>query len=108
MPHSVRRDVEITNEIGLHLRAAYRVVELAKQFRSEIWVFCNGQSANGKSILDLMTLAAQHGSRVQIEARGADAEEAAQALHDLIEARFLESPEAEPTVQKSETPRAIA
>ena len=70
MPYSSRRQVEITNGLGLHLRAA-----------------------NGKSILDLLTLAAQRGSRLKIETRGADAEEAAAALHELIEARFQECEE---------------
>ena len=88
MPYSSRRQVEITNGLGLHLRAASRLVQLAQQFQSEVRVLCEGRTANGKSILDLLTLAAQRGSRVEIETRGADAEEAAAALHELIEARF--------------------
>ena len=59
-------------------------------------------------IFDLMTLAAQHGSRLEIEARGVDAEDAAAALHDLIEARFQECQASEPAAEQGETPLAIA
>jgi len=69
------------------------VVQLAQQFQSEIRVLCEGRTANGKSILDLLTLAAQHGSRLEIEARGADAMEAIAALQELIEARLQECEE---------------
>jgi len=93
MPYSSRRQVEITNGLGLHLRAVSRLVQLAQQFQSEVRVLCEGRTANGKSILDLLTLAAQRGSRLEIETRGADAEEAAAALHELIEARFQECEE---------------
>jgi len=93
MPCSSRRQVDLTNGLGLHLRAASRVVQLAQQFQSEIRVLCEGRTANGKSILDLLTLAAQHGSRLEIEARGADAMEAIAALQELIEARLQECEE---------------
>ena len=90
MQHSSRRQTEITTSQGLHLRAAYRLVELAKQFRSEVSVIYNGRAANCRSILDLMTLAAELGARLEIEAQGADAEAAATAVRDLIEADFRE------------------
>ncbi len=93
MPYSVSRQVEPTNGLGLHLRAASRVVQLAQQFQSEIRVLCEGRPANGKSILDLLTLAAQSGSRLEIEASGADAMEAIAALQELIEARLQECEE---------------
>jgi len=93
MPDSVSRQVELTNGLGLHLRAASRVVQLAQQFQSEIRFLCEGRPANGKSILDLLTLAAQSGSRLEIEASGADAREAIAALQELIEARLQECEE---------------
>ncbi len=90
MPYSRHGQVELTNELGLHLRAASRLVQLAQRFQSEVRVLCEGRRADGKSILDLMTLAAQRGSRLEIEARGADAEEAVAALQALMESRFRE------------------
>jgi phosphocarrier protein len=87
-----RRRVEVTNPLGLHLRPADTFVKLAQSFRSEIWVECRaeGKRANGKSILDLATLAAACGTTLDIEARGSDAEEAATALIALIESHFFE------------------
>ncbi len=90
MPSSRHRQVELTNRLGLHLRAASRLVQLAQRFQSEVRVLCDGRKADGKSILDLITSAAQGGSRLEIEASGADAEKAIAALQELIEARFQE------------------
>ena len=53
-----RRRVEISNQFGLHLRVASRLVQLAQQFHSEVRVLWDGRVADGKSILDLMTLGA--------------------------------------------------
>ena len=68
-----RRQVEITNSLGLHMRPANKFVELALQYQSEIRVHYNGNEYNGKSILELTSLAAECGSRLELEARGADA-----------------------------------
>src|SRR5271166_6590026 len=88
MPDSRRRQVEITNELGLHLRAANRWVELARQFQSDVRVFWNGRAADGKSILDLLTLGAESGALIEIEVSGPDSEEAAEALYELVKRRF--------------------
>ena len=88
MPGSRRQQVEITNELGLHLRAANRWVELARQFQSEVRVFWKGRSADGKSILDLLTLGAEPGALLELEVDGPDSEEAAAALSELVERRF--------------------
>jgi phosphocarrier protein HPr len=88
-----RRRVEILNVLGLHLRPADKFVRLALQFRSEIRVFHNGQEINGRSILDLTTLAAEQGAQLDLEARGPDAEEAVVALAELVAARFYEDDE---------------
>jgi phosphotransferase system HPr (HPr) family protein len=86
----LNRQVEITNALGLHLRAAAKFVRLAQQFRAEIRVACDGRSASGRSILDLATLAAACGSRLALDADGPDAEAALDALTDLIGRRFDE------------------
>ncbi len=80
MPGSNQLRVKISNGLGLHLRAASRLVQLVKQFQSEVRVCCDGRSANGKSILDLITLGADRGARLEIEISGPDAEEATGAL----------------------------
>jgi phosphotransferase system HPr (HPr) family protein len=86
----VSRQVEITNTLGLHLRAADQFVRLARQFRAEVWVACDGRTANGRSILDLTTLAAACGSQLELEADGPDAEAALDALTGLIGRGFDE------------------
>jgi len=80
--------VEITNEHGLHLRAANRLVQLAKEFQSDVRVFWNDRVADGKSILDVMTLGAECGALLEFEVIGPDSEEAAAALSDLVERCF--------------------
>lgn len=86
-----RRQVEITNSLGLHLRPADKFVKLALHYKSEIRVHHNGTQFNGKSILDLTTLAAECGTRLELEARGPDAHEAVEALAGLILAQFHEN-----------------
>jgi phosphocarrier protein HPr len=88
MPDLSRCQVEISNALGLHLRAASLFVQLSQQFRVEVRVTYNGRAANGRSILDLLTLVAECGARLELEAIGPDAEEATAALCTLIEARF--------------------
>jgi len=90
MPNLSRCQVEITNALGLHMRAASRIVQLSQQFRVQLRVSCNGRAADGRSILDLLTLVAEHGARLELEAIGPDAEKATAALCALIEARFHE------------------
>ncbi|HXZ36894.1 MAG TPA: HPr family phosphocarrier protein [Thermodesulfobacteriota bacterium] len=80
----------IKNKFGLHARPSASFVQTASRFRSEIKVEKDGLVADGKSILDLMMLAAAQGTQLTIKARGADAQEALKALGDLIEGRFGE------------------
>jgi phosphocarrier protein len=80
-----RRRLSLGGDLGLHLRAAGKFVSLARAFQSEVRVFCNGKEASGRSILELIMLAAESGTLVEIEAAGPDAEEAIDALAQLIE-----------------------
>jgi len=82
------RRVEIVNTHGLHMRPAGKFVTLASSFRSEVWVEYRGARVNGKSVLDMTTLAAQRGTVLDIEAIGPDAEAAINALADLVAAGF--------------------
>jgi phosphocarrier protein HPr len=85
------RQVEVTHPLGLMMRAANSFMKLADSFESDILVECGEAKASGKSMLDLLSLAAEPGSLLTIEARGPDAEQAVAALADLVEARFHET-----------------
>lgn len=98
-----RRQIEITNSLGLHLRPADKFVKLAIQFQSDVRVLYNGSHFNGKSILDLTSLAAECGARLELEARGDDAEQAVEALAKLVSAGFYEDENGEAIAQPKPT-----
>ncbi len=75
----IRRQAIIIDPLGLHLRPAAKVVVLAQSFRSEIRIACKGAMADGKSLLDLLTMAIGCGASLDIIANGPDADEAAAA-----------------------------
>ena len=83
-------DAAIINRLGLHARAAAKLTHLASGFQSEIWVSRSGRRVNAKSIMGVMMLAAGQGTSVQIEAEGADAQAALDALSRLIADKFGE------------------
>ena len=85
------QQADLTNTLGLHLRAADKFVKLAQRFQSDVRVVCDGRTASGKSILDLTTLAAERGCRLELEANGPDAEAALGALVALIGRGFDEN-----------------
>ena len=82
------RRVTIVNPLGLHARAAARFVRLAGLFRSRIQVARGERTADGKSILGLLLLAAPRGTVIDIRADGIDEREALAALGALIERGF--------------------
>ena len=92
-----RRQVEVLNSLGLHMRPADKFVKVALQFQAEVRVHYNGNEYNGKSILDLTSLAAECGTVLDLEARGPDAVAALEALADLVRARFHEDENGEST-----------
>ena len=79
------RKVTVLNPQGLHARPADLFAKLANKFQSAIDVIKEGQHANGKSILDLLMLAAEQGTILTIVARGEDADEAIEALGQLMD-----------------------
>jgi phosphocarrier protein len=87
----IRRHVPIVNALGLHLRAADKFVRLAQTFRAEIRIHFGGASANGKIIMDLMSLAAASGATLDIGVSGTDAGRALAALCGLIQSQFHEA-----------------
>ena len=85
---SARRQVKIVNTYGLHMRPSSKFVKLAGTFQSEVWVHFGETKANGKSLLEMLGLAAERGATIEIEADGPDAEEALSALEELVAAGF--------------------
>lgn len=83
-------EVTILNKLGLHARPAMSFVDTASGFKSDIQVVKDGQIVDGKSIMQLMMLAATAGTRLKIEAEGPDAEQAVEALVKLIASKFDE------------------
>jgi phosphocarrier protein HPr len=83
--------VKIVNPLGLHARPAAEFVKLASRFRAEILVEKDGMEVNGKSIMGVMTLAAECGSAIRIRAAGDDADAALAALVALVNGGFGEA-----------------
>ena len=87
----IEREATIVNQEGLHARPAARIVRLASGFASDIELAKDGLEVNGKSIMGVMMLAAECGSSITIRATGPDAEQAVQALAELVESGFGET-----------------
>ncbi|MCP1310744.1 HPr family phosphocarrier protein [Paenibacillus tyrfis] len=88
----VTKEIIIRNEQGFHVRPAQLFVDKANEFRSDLKVRSeSGEEADGKSMLDLMTLGLEKGARVTLEVSGPDEQECLQALAELIESKFGES-----------------
>ena len=86
----IEREVEIVNRLGLHARAASKLVHLAGAYESDVWLIQDGDEVDAKSILGILLLAAGQGSRLVIRCSGPDEEEAMDALSRLIADRFGE------------------
>jgi phosphocarrier protein len=86
----VTRDVEIKNKLGLHARAAAKLVHTAARFKSDIKIRKGDEEVDGKSILGILLLAAGRGSVITLKADGEDEREALDAIEKLIEAKFDE------------------
>ncbi len=85
-----RTTVEIVNKLGLHARPAMSFVEQAMAFRSTISVSKGDETVDGKSIMQMMMLAATKGTPLEIVAEGSDAQQACESLAALIESGFDE------------------
>ena len=84
----LERDVQIPNRAGMHARPAAEFVKAAGRFTAEITVEKDGLEVNGKSIMGVLMLAAEHGSWLRVRATGADAPEALDTLVDLVQRSF--------------------
>ena len=84
------REATIVNKLGLHARAATRLVNCASAFESEVWISKGEKRINGKSIMGVLTLAAGKGTALMIDTDGPDEEAAITSLIELIADRFGE------------------
>ena len=90
MSEAATRTVEIVNKRGLHARASAKFVKTASGFDAEVRVTKDGQTVDARSIMGLMMLAAGPGCCIEIEADGAEADAALDALEQLVTAKFDE------------------
>ena len=82
------REFELLNKYGMHVRPAGALAKLCQKYRSDITVEKEGRAVSGKSVLGLMTLEAPCGTRLKISADGPDAEDALEAIAELVDNRF--------------------
>jgi phosphocarrier protein len=86
----ISRDFTISNRLGLHARPSAQLTQTASRFGAEVHIARNGRRVNAKSIMGVMMLAAGQGTTVTVEAEGEDAEQAVQAIGELIASGFGE------------------
>jgi phosphotransferase system HPr (HPr) family protein len=83
------REVTVQLENGLHMQPSSQIVQLAQRFSSELTIRKGDRVVDGKSMLDMLTLAAEHGTVLLLEARGDDAAEALEAVAALFARNFV-------------------
>jgi phosphocarrier protein len=86
----VKKELLITNKLGIHARPAAMFVKTANRFACDVFVEKDGETINGKSIMGLMMLAAGPGSRIIVHASGPNAAEAIAALEEVVKRKFDE------------------
>lgn len=86
----VREKFEIVNKLGMHARAATKLVQMASRYRSEVQIEKDGHVANAKSVMGVLLLCGHQGSTVTVSAHGDDADDAIRAIGSLIAERFGE------------------
>lgn len=86
----IERTVKIVNSAGLHTRPAATIVKLAAKYKCEFYISKDGLNINGKSIIGVMTLAAEMGSELVLNFDGADENEAADEIIDYFNRGFDE------------------
>ncbi len=84
------REMKILNKHGMHARPAALFIKTASKFTSEITIEKEGTKVSGKSIMGLLTLEMYHGSVIKVHADGPDAEQALDAIEELVRRKFDE------------------
>ena len=90
MAERLTRTLEIVNERGLHARASAKVVELSERYACDVTISYDGERADPRSLMDLLTLVASKGVHITVDAEGEDAADYLDALETLVAARFGE------------------
>ena len=86
----VKREIKVSNKLGLHARASAKLTQLASRYKSQVFLSRNGRRVNAKSIMGVMMLAAGIGATVELETEGSDEVEACDALEKLFVDKFGE------------------
>jgi phosphocarrier protein len=86
----ISQQITIINKLGLHARAAAKLVKTASAFAAQVTLDKNGQQVNGKSIMGVMMLAASQGTQLTLRVDGEDEQQAMAKLVELINDRFGE------------------
>lgn len=84
------KEIEIKNKLGLHARAAAKLVHTAARFQSDVKVKKGSEEVDGKSILGILLLAAGRGTVITVSTNGTDEDDALQSIEQLIEGKFEE------------------
>lgn len=87
----IERQIEIRNKLGLHARAAAKLVHTAARFKSDVKIRKGVEEVDGKSILGILLLAAGRGSTITVKTAGEDESAALEAVQELIDRKFDES-----------------
>lgn len=87
----ISKKIEIINKLGLHARAAAKLVSLASRFKCDVQVAKNGRQVNGKSIMGIMMLAASQHATIEVNTDGEDEKQAIAEIESLIAQRFGEA-----------------
>lgn len=89
--HMIHKKMQIVNKLGLHARAAMKLVNLASRYQSKILITYNDREVDAKSVMNVMVLAAGYGSTIELTTSGDDEKEAMDAIEKLIKGKFGES-----------------
>lgn len=87
----VSKEIEIRNKLGLHARAAAKLVHTAARFSSDVKVRRGSEEVDAKSILGILLLAAGNGTRITVTASGSDEVDALHSIEQLIDSKFDEA-----------------
>ena len=87
---AIKKELEIINQRGLHARAASKLVNVVKKYKSVVTVSKNDQKVTGSSILGVMMLAAGVGDKIIFEVTGEDEQESSEAIEILVNNKFDE------------------
>ena len=87
---AISKELLIVNKRGLHARASAKFVQAVERFNAQVWVTRGGETVGGTSIMGLMMLAAGPGTTVVVSAKGEEAQQALDAIAELVASKFNE------------------